>query len=245
MYPPSTTFTGGYFMTQFLKKNAKLLYLCYGVFCFLWILLACIYMSPYSRTLVQFTSAILDNPGTVDYNNVNLLNFCNSVEVSYADYYQTLFQFNRKLQDANNMLVTLGVVSLVTFAAMLICSNMTRKKYYISNIVSGVAGPTINIVFAVITLVLNFICLGPLNEKYDMLNWGALANNDRIGYATVAGWYRAGDTTHFTLNSTPLIIYGVLMIIFILVSALMIAYNVFRYLDTRKELNQTEKVVGE
>lgn len=239
-------------MTQFLKKNAKPIYIVYGVLCFIWLIVACVYITPYARTLLQFTQLELDNPGSINMDNPTLLAFCSGIASEgktgielYNDYFLVLFNFNQKLQTVNNMLVTLGVVSLVTFAAMLICSNISRKKYYISNLVSGVAGPAINIVLAIVVLVLNLMCLGPLNENYEMLNWGALANNQRIGAASVIEWYRAGDISHFEFNSVPLILYSVLIIVFILVSGLLIAYNVFRYLDTRNELNQTVKVVEE
>ncbi|MDE6407776.1 MAG: hypothetical protein K2K48_05645 [Anaeroplasmataceae bacterium] len=231
-------------MTRFLKNNAKIIYVIYGVFCFLWILLACIYITPFKDTLVQFTNAVLKNPNEIDYSNYRISDFCSNTNQSYAEYFRVMFDFNQKLQAVNNLMLTLGVVSLVTFAAMLICSNISRKKYYISNLVSGVAAPAINAILAIVVLALNFACIAPLNKNFDILNWGALANDDLRAIPDVISWYTASDTSHFVLNSTPLIIYGIVLIIYVLASFAMLAYNVYRYMDTRKVLSQ-EKVVGE
>ena len=231
-------------MTQFLKKHAKLFYLIFGVFGFLFVVIACFYITPYNNTAVNYNSDILSGKITsVTSGNEYLALFCSHTKAYVFDsLYQILYSFNKQVQAANNMILTLGVVSLVMLAVMMACANLSRKKYYISNLVSGVVCPAITIITAIVTLVFNFLPLGKLGENYDALNWGALANT--ITYEKAEELYRAGDTSSFAINSTPLIIYGVIIIIFIVISALLIAYNVYRYLLTKHELAEAaEKVV--
>ena len=228
-------------MTQFLKKHAKLFYLIFGVFGFLFVVIACFYITPYSDTAVNYNSDILSGKVTsITTGNEYLALFCRHTSAySFDSLYQILYSFNKQVQAANNMILTLGVVSLVMLAIMAVCANLTRKKYYISNLVSGVVCPAITIIVAIVTLVYNFLPLGKLAENYDALNWGALAND--INYEKVEEQFRLADKSSFAINSTPLIIYGVIIIIFIVISALLLAYNVYRYLLTKHEL--AEKVV--
>lgn len=231
-------------MTQFLKKNAKIIYLAFGVFCFLFILIACVYITPYNGTAVVYNEQYLNGVITgLDGPNSELVAFCRAVGYDFDDTFYYMFSFNQSLQTANNMMLTLGVVSLIMFAIMMICANASRKKYYISNIVSGVACPIVCILVAIVTVVCNLLpsayLLDP--ELYEIINWAALGND--ITYLTTIEWYKAGDVSHFTCTMTPLIIYTVILVLFIIACGSLIAYNVFRYKETKRELSQSEKVV--
>lgn len=239
-------------MTQFLKNHAKLFYLIFGIFSFFFIVAACFYITAYNDTAVNYNVEVLN--GTTPYmatGNEYLVSFCAEVRkpavgapdaYKFSEMYQALFQFNRSLQKANNLYLALGVVSLVMLACMLICSNHSRKKFYISNLVSGVVCPSVSIILGIVALVFNFIPLGSLSgDSYTQINWGALANN--TNWKEVVELYKVGDTSQFSINSSSIIIYGVFIILFIIVAGLLLAYNVFRYKMTQEELKNTAKVV--
>lgn len=230
-------------MAQFLKKHAKLFYLIFGLFGFFFVVAACFYITPYSDIAVNYNREVLDgNVTSIMTKNENLALFCIDTGIVFNDMYQILFQFNQKLQTANNMYMMVGVVSLVMLAVMAICSNLSRKKYYISNLVSGVACPAVSIVVAIIALVFNFIPLGSLSKNFDLINWGALGS--QVNYEKYVEQYKSSpqDTSSFSINSTPLILFGVVLIIFIVIAGLLIAYNVYRYLATKRELAQERMV---
>ena len=232
-------------MAQFLKKHAKLFYLIFGLFGFFFIVAACFFVTPYNDTAVNYNQEVLDGVVTsIKTQNENLVLFCNRTGITFDTLYQTLYNFNNELQVANRMYMMVGVVALVMLVIMAICSNLTRKKYYISNLVSGVACPAISIIMSIVALVFVFLPMGTLAKDYDLINWGALGN--KVAYESAVAQYLASprDTSSFKINSTPLIIFGVILIVFILVCGLLIAYNVYRYLATRKELAQG-KVVEE
>ncbi|MDE5715618.1 MAG: hypothetical protein K2I42_05745 [Anaeroplasmataceae bacterium] len=229
-------------MTQFLKKHAKLFYLIFGIFGFAFIILACFYITPYNNTAVNYNSEVLSGEiQSIQKGNEYLALFSIDTDYKFSELYQIMFKFNRSVQTANNMILYLGVVSLVMLAIMFICANVSRKKYYISNLVSGVVCPAITIIFAIVTLIFNFLPLSSLSKNYDALNWGALGN--QITYQTAIDLWKANDTSQFMLSSLPLIVYGIVIIIFILVTGMLLAYNVFRYMLTKKELS--EKVVDQ
>lgn len=233
-------------MAQFLKKHAKLFYLIFGVFGFFFIVAACFYITPYNNTALSYNQEFLDGVVTsVRTGNENLVLFCQKTSISkFDEMFNVLYNFNQELQTANNMYIMVGVVSLIMLVIMAICSNLSRKKYYLSNLVSGVACPSVSIILAIVALVFNFLPMGTLSKNYDMINWGALGN--QVSWEKAATQYAATprDTSSFAINSVPLIIFGVILIIFIVVCGLLIAYNVYRYLATKRELAQ-ERVVEE
>ncbi|MBD5390462.1 hypothetical protein HDR67_00400 [bacterium] len=235
-------------MAQFLKKHAKLFYLIFGVFAFFFIVAACFYITPYNETAVVYNQEFLDGLVTSVKTGNNSLNlFVQATEIcTYDTMFNTLYNFNQELQTANNMYMMVGVISLVMLVVMAICSNLTRKKYYLSNLVSGIACPGVSIIMAIVALVFNFIPVGTLSksESYNLINWGALGNQVSWEKAATSYAENPADTSSFAINSVPLIIFGVLLIVFIVVCGLLIAYNVFRYLATKRELAQ-EKVVEE
>lgn len=245
-------------MSQSLKKNAKIFYLLFAVFSGLFLILACAYITPYFDITVKFTDKFLngDIPAVVTGNNY-LDNFCKGTLDQFnekysmgfaksSDYFNYLFNvmydFDQQLQNVNNMILTLGCVSLVMVAIMFICSNHSRKKYYISNLISGVVCPAVIIGFAAFVLVLNVLCIVELNSNLELYNWCALANSQAT-YKEAQTWFINGDTSHFHISSLPLIIYSVIIVLFIVCAALLLVYNVLRYKDTQRELKLAEEVV--
>lgn len=89
---------------------------------------------------------------------------------------------------------------------------------------------------------MNTACIAPLNANFETLNWGNLANNTETVKSAIE-WFKAGDESHLNMTATPLILYDVLMIIFVLFSVALIVYTVYRYKITQKELVHTEEVV--
>lgn len=166
---------------------------------------------------------------------------------NYNILYRVTFDFNQKLQTTNNSIFYLGLFSLLMVAIMLICANASRRKYYISNLVSGIVCPVATITFTAVTLFNNFSAMAFLSKYWDMINWGNLGNQNltNIQYevngveysvSPVVKWFIEGDTSHFELNYSTLIIYSIILVSFIIFNGLLIAYNVFRFLDTKKEL---------
>ena len=257
-------------MSQFLKKKAKLIYLIMFALSLFIFVSSTVYITEYNDTALNYKENVLEDPtATTATNNDFLFAFINDLKFfesetdaaqfnfEYGNFkknegfkkvYRAMFDFNQDLQLVNNSIFYLGLFSMSMVAIMCICANASRKKYYISNLVSGVACPGANIVFAGVTLAFNIIAMGSLAANWELINWGALANKNlpkvtyTVGEATkevspVVQWFIEGDTSHFELTYNTLIIYSVFLVVFIAANALLIAYNVFRYNDTKKELS--------
>lgn len=236
-------------MTQFLKKNAKLIYILFGVMCAAIVIIACIFITPYNGTAVAYNQDYLNGVETgLLETNSGLFAFTTVAGYNFYDVFYEMFIFNQGLQTVNNTILYTGIISLIMFAAMMICANGSRKKYYISNLVSGIVCPAICIVMSIITMVLAVVAIIPLfdPEMYEMLNWCAIGNNNE-GYLQAIEAYTAQDTSGFTVTITPVILLCVYFVIFIGANVALILYNLFRYKETQKELAQgydVEKVVG-
>ena len=242
-------------MSQFLKKNAKLFYILFAVFSFLFVILACVYITPYYTIAVKFNSDFLSGElQAVASDNLYLNTWCKkSFTYFVGDAGQTfssgsdffvymfnmMYDYDQQIQAANNLVLNLGVVSLVMVAIMMICSNHSRKKFYISNLVSGIVCPAVSIIMGIITLVANLSCISPLNANYITYNWGSLANQ-QFTYTEAQTWIANGDTSHFSLTPMWFVVYGVIIILFIIAAGALLAYNVYRYKLTKKELAQEE-----
>lgn len=256
-------------MSQFLKKNAKLIYLIMFAFSLFIFVSSTVYITEYNDTALNYKENVLENPNaTTATGNEFLFNFINDLKefknngVAAADFdfkyknftkdfdivFRAMFDFNQDLQLVNNSIFYLGLFSMAMVAIMCICANASRKKYYISNLVSGIACPAATIAFSGFALVLNILAMVTLSQNWEIINWGALANKNlpketlTIGefskdVTPVVKWFIEGDTSHFELTYNTLIIYSVFLFMFIICNGLLIAYNVYRYKDTKRELS--------
>ena len=258
-------------MSQTLKKRAKLIYLIMFALSLFVFVSSTVYITAYNDTALNYKKNVLEDPTkTTRSGNEFLEAFINDLEsfavegVEAAEYnfeykdfkdsydktFRSMFDFNQDLQLTNNLIFYLGLFSMAMVAIMCICANASRKKYYISNLVSGVACPAATIVFSGVTLVTNILAMLSLSKNWELINWGALGNQNiaKITYtdpdgiytaevSPVVKWFIEGDTSHFTLNYNTLIIYSIILVVFMVANGLLIAYNVSRYLDTKKELS--------
>lgn len=255
-------------MTQFLKKNAKLFYIILFVFSLFILISTAFYITEYSGVSVDYKTDIITGEEIyIKEGNKDLLSFLSGIKIlgskfdlTYKDYaenltnkrnydapfaisYRCAYEFDLELQKVNNSLLSLGLFSLAMVAVMFICANASRKKYYISNLVSGIICPIATIAFTVVVLIQNLNALSFYNSHSELLNWVQLANKNNyvdveqglIHQASI--WYANNDFSHFELSNFTLMAFTVIFIVFIVYNGLLIAYSVYRYLDTRKELS--------
>lgn len=251
-------------MAQFLKKHAKLLYILLAAFSFVLLLLACVYITPYNDTALNYNLDFLNGKITdVKDGNSTLVSFVvglnnlglNAKELlvfgehsGYTALYRVVYFFNDALQKTNNGLFYLSLFSLVMVAVMLLCANGSRRKFYISNLVSGVVCPALTIIFTAVVLVLNITALVQLSSNFELINWGALGNSVvtvENGVSVVSTWFKNADTSHFELSINPLIIYSIILVLFMVANGAMIAYNVYRYNETQREFALATEGTGE
>lgn len=145
------------------------------------------------------------------------------------DFYRN-FWFD--IQSANNLLFFTGIGTLALFAVCCICGSFSRKKYYISNLVSGVITGTFAIIMSILVIVKCASIYGQFSLiTADVNNY--LQCNSLLGSAGVSS----------TINGNNCFIGIITGVIFILLSAGFIAYNVYRFLYTKKVNSQAKEAV--
>ncbi len=152
------------------------------------------------------------------------------------DLARTVYDFQKNLASVNDFIVISGIVTLIAVAALFIFSNHSRKVYYKSNLIVGIVSPAIVIIFNIVLLIRNALLMGRFNANYDLLNWVSVLQN--LTTTTYASQHPEVIPDLYSCTSTTFIIYTVIFIIMIVYSALIIAYTVFKYNETKERRTQ-------
>lgn len=152
------------------------------------------------------------------------------------DLARIVYDFQKNLSSVNNFIVVTGVITLVAIAILFIFSNHSRKVYYKSNLVVGIACPAVVIIFNLVLLVRNFLLMGNFNKNYDLLNWVSVLQNPTT--TTYASQHPETIPGQYTCSSITFVIFGIFFIIMIAYAGFMIAYSIFKYKETEERRNQ-------
>lgn len=145
-------------------------------------------------------------------------------------FYRT-FWFN--IQAVNNLLFYTALITLALVAVCGITGSFTRKKFYISNLVSGVVTGAFAIVMSIMTIIKTIGLVQDFNYvKTD------------IEYYLQAMVDGGGTNISDTVNAGNCVIAFVSCGVLIILSIGFIAYNVFRFVKTR-EMNKGISLNGE
>lgn len=133
------------------------------------------------------------------------------------------YEFWYEIQGVNNMLFALGIVGLVTTAIFAITGNFGRKKYYISNLVTGCLAGGCGIILSIITIIKTFLLRSDFNFiKPDIENF----------YVVAKAFGKHTDV--ITANNTWISI--IVPIIYILICGSLIAFTIYKFvLSSKKE----------
>lgn len=150
-------------------------------------------------------------------------------DVSAARAYY--ISFYDKIQSTNNVLFYTAFASLIMIAIAGVTGVFTRKKYYISNLVTGIAASIVPVVMSIVTIVKSislksdFAYISPDFARYQEL-WGT------------TGMYHE-------ISSTNCLIGIILPIIMIIVALIFGAFVILKYLATNKTAVNEEALSNE
>lgn len=243
---------------EFLTKKSKLIHIIFGVICFTLLLSAILYMTQYANIRVltkQSTDGVISLNGSMrtddttkeqyfngDGENVNITNFWRTHK-ELGDVQEKMwltYEYNKSLNQFNQLIVTFAVISLVLFAVMMIVGNQSRKVYYKSNLIVGIVAPACVAVFAIVLLAMNCSLMSRFNENYELFNYISLLMNDTgdiVGIEVSKMSNLEEVKALFNCNTLTFTLYNVYFAL-ILVSALsMIGYAVYRYITSTEKRN--------
>lgn len=143
----------------------------------------------------------------------------------------------RQLNSVNDLILYLGLISLVLFAVMLIFGNSSRRIYYKSNLIVGIVCPLIAIVFAIVVVVKNSMLISVINgedsEIYNMVDYITEMRTRSVSLKTAIS---SGN-----INSLTIILVDVFLVVFICYSVFIIVYSYLRYKNCKEERNEIIK----
>lgn len=199
-------------LNKILKKSQKIVLL---VFVFSGI--ATVIMA-----LVYSSRIIYMRPDTSRFDSA----YTGLFQTIYKDKYLTemtsaknaIFDVNQTIQTANDTIFYLGLVVLIVSAIMIVLGNISRKKYYISNLVAGIAAPVIAIGYAIVALIQNIAAKNAILDNHTYL----FLQNEL---------YNKGD---YDITVLPMNFATIFLIILMISSVAVIAHTTLKYLVTRK-----------
>ena len=183
------------------------------------------------------------------------------VQINKYQYKTEIFQmirdFRVKADNVNNMILIFGIISLVTFAVLLILSNHNRNIYYKENLIGGILLPLINVVLMLVLIINTLSLVSDISDpvKNAFYNIFSVSQNSSVGENIGVAVTDATNTLQINniisnFNVTPLT-----AIAYVIVFALFAAYNIFlmvfavlKYNATAKERNdvlERARLVGE
>ncbi len=241
---------------NFLTKHSKAIYYIYGILIAVMIFAGLFYASQYCDVRVLYSlsgDSVEILPGTADNlnrsnryvfeyfaaGNLSSLGFSSN----FDDYSHIVYDFQILLSHVNDLIIILGLVSLICFAGLLVLSNHSRRIYYKSNLVGGAILPLIVAILTIILLVNNLSVMGVFNENYDLFNFVSLLQGDNQIYNSQMA--SSELINNFTCNSTTFALFMILFIIVIAYSIFLIAYACIKYKATAEERAEIlKKAVG-
>ncbi len=138
-----------------------------------------------------------------------------------------------EIQNANDVMFYTGLISLALVAICGITGSFTRKKFYISNLVSGCVTGLFGIVMSIIMVVMSMNIYSDF-QKITL----------DVDYYLQANILAGGSNITDVVNGNQCFIGVAVGIIFGILSAGFIAYNVFRFVKTRQFV-KSEKLAKE
>lgn len=171
------------------------------------------------------------------------------------DIKMQIFNYRKRLDSYNAMIVLLTALSLVSFAFMFIFGNHSRRIYYKSNLIAGVALPAIIAIFNLVLIVMSFGLMSELSGNYYMYNLVSVLQNPlNYGYTQIAksAETNAANLLHivsaYDCNSTTFILYDLLFGFVMLYNIFLIVFAILKYrwtAERRAEVIERSKIVGD
>lgn len=232
------------------KNKTKIIFMAFGMLMFAVLLFSVAYMTNFAHIRVIYSRAggvLQINPESVNddgMTNQTLYNFLVNhapVKENWETFKMTIYNFHFGMSDLNTFIMITALVGIVCFAALLICSNHSRRVYYKSNLVCGILAPLTTIIFTVICLVKNLSLMSVFNKNIENFNCVAMIQNP-LTYTDSMNAINDGNISFVTdakpCNSLTFILFTILFAIVIIYSVVVMVASVKKYKDTTELRNE-------
>ena len=243
-------------MFKFLTRHSKVFYIVFGALIGAVIIAGCFYMTNYANVHLFYS---LDENGKKvaelatahpnGYDNSFLFMFFQEGKATGystdfgAAYANIIFDFQDSMNAFNTSIITFEFISLICFAALLVLANHTRRIFYASNLIGGIAFPLVIIVLNVVLMINNLGLMAKFTNNEELFNLVSVLQNSKIN-ADIYQHDFAYAKGFFSCNSITYILFTVLFVIVIVYAALILLQTILKYKATAEERkNIIEKAV--
>ncbi len=182
---------------------------------------------------------------------IDYLENADGEEVDFADnpnlyfaksgYAKIVYDFQIAMSNYNTQIIIYCVICLICFAAMMIFSNHSRKIYYKSNLIIGVAMPLVVTIYTFIMMIVNFGLLGTFNQNFDLFRVVSVMQSSKIDSAdknSMAKSYQSILNNSQNFGSSCYFIQTIFYVLVIVYSLFLIIYTIYRYKECAKRRNE-------
>lgn len=238
---------------NFLKTKSKLIIIIFGLLSALLLILAIVFMTQYSHVHVAYSvteagevvirSDSSITVGSYQLDNSSLARYLDATKDSpvtenFATGSKIVYDFQMNMNAFNNYILTVFVVSIIMFAILLIFSNQSRKVYYGSNLVVGIAAPAVSIIMCLIGFIWCITLISDFNEHADLFKITAVMENYSISARekrpTSATFEEFISNYASNVNTLTLILTLVLFILVLASACFVIVHTVLKYKATEE-----------
>lgn len=132
---------------------------------------------------------------------------------------ETNFELFSEMQGLNDMLLYVGIIGICCFAVMAIVGSISRRYYYLSNLIFNIAACVVAMVFALIVLI----------QQMDVLPKFEQALPELKDFTDLM---QASSTSKITPSNIYIVLAIVLSTVCVVVCVLFIATTVIKYFET-------------
>ena len=248
-------------MANFFKNKAKLILIIYLILIAALIIYSLAFMTMYNHVHVIYKvddiTKEISFPSSSSYNiaSTKVSNYYAQVYFASAtslptglttgaggfvkNYGQTVFNYTMALNSYNELLVVVGIVSLVAVAFMFIFANSSRRIYYTSNVVIGVVAPLVVAVMSLIAMIQSFGVMSQFSENETLFKTVSVLMNP-VNQSETASSMLINKTGDEILEmASGVNVTGILVAM--LISIVLIGYSVFVTIFTFGKYKKTEK----
>ncbi len=132
----------------------------------------------------------------------------------------------KEMQAANDMLLYTGIIGICAFAVFAIVGSISRKNYYLSNLIFNTAAAVVSIVVSFVVIIQQVEMLPKYNEVLPAL----------------ISWTEDMEGGTVTPSANVMYIAIVLSILAIVAAVLFIGVTVVKFIDTKKKYSEKHNV---
>lgn len=219
-------------MKSTLNKLNKPIVLAFGIMAFIVLIWSLFYFDGFVNLSTDYRNGVLD---TTIRTNIRVL------QAFYGDQYVSAWEnvdkFYRAAQSFNQTLFTFTVVVIALWAVSLVFGNLSRKKYFVSNLVSGCVISLTAIIYSIVVLVKN-VQIGSMYKEY-YENLAVYDTITSVGWSNASKYAQNGELqNYFSLSDTATTATTIFVIMFMLVALVNLVFTVLKYVNTNRKVEE-------